>query len=345
MKYDLAITTFSLASADSKLNFGGPDSPSGNGKLGMDRYECTRDSLMTLFHSDLSFVNMIVISDDGSTDGRLLDFLHFLQKHYSNKVKVIFNPTRTEITHGCSPNAYRAIMGCESEHIIRLSDDAVFHPVWLQKLSELQTTIEEEIKEDWGALSCTNWGLFPNYPDGEIIQKEVVKRSVIPSFAAVYKRSIWEDRFPSIEALLSEMHGNLWRKLPMGAYSYEWAYRDECFKRGLYSFTTETSWCKHLFLDGKQHLGLEECQVLNYANPANPVDAHKQMQREPISKGLPITEKHKILLDHGQPINDPPPPFLNHFVASHVDAANRVASKFYFRPPEVNKEFIFNETS
>jgi len=247
MKYDISITSFSERVANVPYEDG-----KWQGAVAFDRLQSLLVSVNSLLCSDLRLCKNIYISDDGSTDERLISFLKILHKSHSDKIRVIFNPYRGPDTHGTSINAYRAVTAGTEEYMVRLADDTLFHADWLNQLDALQRKVENDLQKDWGALSVCNFRTIGAYQnefedsgDGTLAFKR------IPSFAALYKRSLWDERFPSMQHLRNDLNG--WAS---GAYHYEFGYQDLCINKGLKSYTTQKSYVQSYEYKGKPTLNM-----------------------------------------------------------------------------------------
>jgi glycosyltransferase involved in cell wall biosynthesis len=242
MKYDVSITTFSERNPNLPYEDG-----QWQGVVTFDRLEGLITTIDSLLCSDLKLCKKIYISDDGSTDERAIAFLKILHRSHP-KIQVTFNPDRKPETHGTSVNAYRAVMAGTEEYMVRLADDTIFNRDWLSQLNELQRKVEEDLKEEWGALSICSFRSLGAYAVGEKAADNCLRVEKIPSFAALYKRSLFEERFPSMQHLLND------RKSWSSGYHYEFGYQDLLINKGLKSFTTENSYVKSLVYPGKPTL-------------------------------------------------------------------------------------------
>lgn len=134
-----------------------------------------------LEHTDLSLINKIIISNDGSKDGTA-GYLEELARDYP-KIQLLPDP---HIRKGLIPRFNEAFALCDSDTIVNMQDDIEFYPNWL----ELQT---EALKTE-GIHFVTGYDAPEHIAFSKIGEYDIKHSAGFIQLTAY--RSTWQQWFP-----------------------------------------------------------------------------------------------------------------------------------------------------
>jgi GT2 family glycosyltransferase len=192
-----------------------------------NRFEYLERSLQSLWKTDFPPDTHLVISDDNSTDIRVIELLASLAPPKNVDLDIIYNLVNVR----CDANMVRTIKYCFSRsndpYVITIDSDVLFNPQWLNKLLEGLDMVKD-IKV--AGLSVFNTVFY--HPIMSEYNDFLYEKSNLGGFCAALNRDIF---------MRQDLRVDQW----------DWSYVELANKEGYRWFCTRPSYVQHFGAHGK----------------------------------------------------------------------------------------------
>lgn len=197
-----------------------------------NRYDYLLPTIKSLFRSEFPNGSFLYITDDASTDPRVINYLKSITPPGNLEMDVLFRDKNVGVALNETEGAKHCFGITSSDHIILINNDCIFNPRWIYKLLEARTSLG---KARVGALTAFNY---------QYHKKSEYSHKVTGWVNKKVRAKV------SCGALGAMIHRNVLFAMDNISGGWDCRYVDKCKEMGYGIYTTDKSYVQHIGYEG-----------------------------------------------------------------------------------------------